>query len=416
MNETDCPASPSAAPFPTIPSPTLDRLFSIDNLRKIQRNSRPVNSDSLPSTDDSAPFASSSDTDLPVSNTADIQSPPLQHFESLLSTHLGGLAIAGSKVEYAREHMGKLYQLYYRVLHSGGYWHAQGTGLWEYFDKEIISGSKDMYENYLSYIDPELQKQAEWPLWRLKKTVVLPSFPLPVHPKPLRSLLSLPYFRLCSLPSILDLTAWCSSTLQMSVLSNPYEICSSEVEYEDGRIGFTYIHSGEVLVVQKGKVTLKCIGESEGKVKWLHGIIPNASRILALLETAISDPKLCRISLYSAVFDLLQADMSATLSLSSQAILAEKLLSEFADFPPSGSAAFSTVPASVCDLCRKSLFCLGRQCTCELVVCKRCRYVPHSCAEPSWSWVQVADFRDLRLVREALVSIQKRHLQSLRRN
>jgi len=337
--------------------------------------------------------------------------------------------------------MGKLYQLYYRVLHSGGYWHAQGTGLWEYFDKEIISGSKDMYENYLSYIDPELQKQAEWPLWRLKKTVVLPSFPLPVHPKPLRSLLSLPYFRLCSLPSILDLTAWCSSTLQMSVLSNPYEIClsplspfevytdfpmiflntgscicSSEVEYEDGRIGFTYIHSGEVLVVQKGKVTLKCIGESEGKVKWLHGIIPNASRILALLETAISDPKLCRISLYSAVFDLLQADMSATLSLSSQAILAEKLLSEFADFPPSGSAAFSTVPASVCDLCRKSLFCLGRQCTCELVVCKRCRYVPHSCAEPSWSWVQVADFRDLRLVREALVSIQKRHLQSLRRN
>jgi hypothetical protein len=170
------------------------------------------------------------------------------------------------------------------------------------------------------------------------------------------------------------------------------------------------------MVVQKGKIRVRCAEGGEGKVKWLQGVLPNAPRLIAILETAISEQQFSQVSICSAVFDLLQSDISSTLSISNQAILAERLLSELADFPPSGLTEFAVVPMAACGLCRRSLFCLGRQCCCELVVCKRCRYLSHSCNQPSWSWVKVTGFRDVRMVRDVLSSIQKRHMQAIPRS
>lgn len=357
-------------------------------------------------------------------------------------THLGDWMNAENKVQFAREHMMELYQLYYRVVDVGGYWYVLGNGLWDYFDKEVITGAKDVYENYLSYIDPKLQgEQANWPLWKLKRTVMIPFFPFPSNPKSLRSLLFLPCFLFRFLPSIHDLSSWSLSKLHMSIITSPCDanlspespfllstdfpviclnagvcVCTSEVECEDGRIGYAYHYPGDVMVVQKGKIRVRCAEGGEGKVKWLQGVLPNAPRLIAILETAISEQQFSPVSICSAVFDLLQSDISSTLSVSNQAILAERLLAELADFPPSGLTEFAVVPMAACGLCRRSLFCLGRQCCCELVVCKRCRYLSHSCNQPSWSWVKVTGFRDIRMVREVLSSIQKRHMQAIPRS
>lgn len=357
-------------------------------------------------------------------------------------SHLGGWVNAENKVQFARDHMMEMYQLYYRVMDVGGYWYVLGNGLWDYFDKEVITASKDIYENYLFYIDPKLQEeQANWPLWKLKRTVMIPFFSFPSKPKPLRSLLFLSCFLFRFLPSIHDLSSWCLSALHMSILTTPYEaslspespfqlstdfpvvclnagicVCISEVECEDGRIAYGYHYPGDVMVVQKGKIRVRCAEAGEGKVKWLQGVLPNAPRLIAILETAISEQHLSQMSTCSAVFDLLQRDISPTLSLSNQAVLAERLLSELTDFPLYGLTEFVEVPVAVCGLCHRSLFCLGRQCSCELVVCKRCRYLSHACNQPYWSWVKVTGFRDVRLVRDVLSSIQKRHMQTIPRN
>ena len=377
--------------FPCLPSSLTDKIFSLSNIRRLMKNNKTP----------TLVFIS-------AMQPHDEKRPPeksIDDFEAMLNRKFAG---NDGKMTYVKENAQELYQLYERVRDVGGYWEALGNGLWEYMEEQVVTAAKDIYEDYLISFDSKLHSEdTAFSLPKLKKTFTIPSFPFPSSPKSFRYVYSLPSFIFRFIPSISDLQDWCASSLHIYPVSPPcdFSLSSDHIFTKDVQIPLLCLNTGTSLCVSE-------VEFEDGKLKWMQGLVPSAVRLMSMLETPVY--KQLKYVLPSLIFDMLQQfpDTCSLISLRNQYLLAERLLNDLCDGP--GNELPST-EVNTCSTCHKVLFCVGQQCSCKTVACRRCHSLPHSCPHPNWSWVRTPGYRDLPTVRSTLTNLQKRFLQSLQK-